>query len=228
MSLEGLTMFKKSKFILKSLLLLSTVVTTNVSATELESMIPTTLTGKLNYATLNYWVDTPDGHRYELLINETNEPFIMDKVGEKITLNGAVLTYSDKSQFFQPKFERAPQAKPLILTKGTNDDAASLYLDSNKIYTSEEYVDVGVEKEFPISNGKVSLVWLSTGGTACPAMFMYVVARQNSLPLMTSEFGNCSDIPTITNNKKEITVSLPGNPAQTWAFDLSDFRLYEK
>ncbi|WP_238030096.1 MULTISPECIES: hypothetical protein [unclassified Photobacterium] len=221
-------MLKKSQFFLKSLLLLSSVVTTNVNATELESMIPITLTGTLNYATLNYWLEMPDGQSYELRINDTNEPFIMDKVGEKITLNGAILTYSDKSQYFQPKFEEGPQVKPLKFTKSTDDGNASLYLDSNEIYSSDEYGNLGIEKEFPIDNGKVSLVWLSTGGTACPAMFMYVVARQNSLPLITSEFGNCSDIPTITNDNKTITVALPGNPAQTWLFDLNNFRLYEK
>ena len=228
MSLEGFTMFKKSQLFLQSLLLLGAVAAVPAHGAELESMIPAKLTGKLNYATLNYWLVTPEGNSFELRINENNEPFIMDKVGKEITLKGAILTYTDKSQYFQPKFDQAPQAKPLKFTKSTGDGTASLYLDDNEIYASDEYGNLGVEKEFPIADGKVSLIWLSTGGTACPAMFMYVVARQDSLPLITTEFGNCSDMPTITNNKDDITVALPGNPAQTWVFDLNNFKLSEK
>ncbi len=228
MSLEGFIMFKKSQLFLQSLLLLGAVAAVPTYATELESMIPATLTGKLNYATLNYWLVTPEGSSYELRINDNNEPFIMDKIGQEITLKGAILTYTDNSQYFQPKFDQGPQVKPLKFTKNTEDGTASLYLDDNEIYASDEYGNLGIEKEFPIADGKVSLIWLSTGGTACPAMFMYVVARQDSLPLITTEFGNCSDIPTITNNKDKITVALPGNPAQTWVFDLNNFKLSEK
>ena len=56
--------------------------------------------------------------------------------------------------------------------------------------------------------GDVVLVGLSTGGTACPAMFAWLDTRPGMIRI-TEVFGTCSDLPKVTWDAETVTVSMP-------------------
>ena len=58
--------------------------------------------------------------------------------------------------------------------------------------------------------GDVGVVSISGEGNACPAMFRIAYPGPSGAYLLTKEFGDCSDIPTIIFEEKQITVKFPG------------------
>jgi hypothetical protein len=58
--------------------------------------------------------------------------------------------------------------------------------------------------------GDVAVVSISGEGNACPAMFRVVYPGPSGGYLLTKEFGDCSDIPTVIFEEKQITVKFPG------------------
>ena len=58
--------------------------------------------------------------------------------------------------------------------------------------------------------GDVAVVSISGEGNACPAMFRVAYPGPSGEYLLTKEFGDCSDIPTVIFEEKQITVKFPG------------------
>ena len=58
--------------------------------------------------------------------------------------------------------------------------------------------------------GDVAVVSISGEGNACPAMFRVAYPGPSGAYLLTKEFGDCSDIPTVIFEEKQITVKFPG------------------
>jgi hypothetical protein len=58
--------------------------------------------------------------------------------------------------------------------------------------------------------GDVAVVSISGEGNACPAMFRVAYPGPSGKYLLTKEFGDCSDIPTVIFEEKQITVKFPG------------------
>lgn len=58
-------------------------------------------------------------------------------------------------------------------------------------------------------------VGLKAGGTACPMLYMLVVAKNKAMPFISSIFLNCSDLITVDKvNENGFILSLPGNPSE--------------
>lgn len=197
---------------------------------ELEAKVPGTLQGELGYASMQYWVTTADGKVVQLWSDEEADEQLMGKAGQQVNLNGATVTYSDGSVYFSPKFEQA-QAKAALkisLDKDEYDDVIRIKLDNQPVASLTDYYTAYVEREFPTQHGKIVLLQLGSGGTACPAEYMLVIARKDAQPLISPTFGTCSDMPEITTKGDNIYLDFPGNPSEKWAWDHSDYRLYQQ
>lgn len=197
---------------------------------ELESKVPGTLQGELGYASMKYWVTTADGSVVELWSDEDVDDHLTGKSGQQVSLTGATVTYSDGSVYFSPKFEfkATKAALEFSIDKNEYDDVIRIKLDDHWISSINDYYTASINKEFMTSNGKIALIQLISGGTACPAEYMLVVARHDAQPLVTPTFGTCSDIPEITTKGENIYLNFPGNPDQKWAWDHSSYRLYQQ
>lgn len=225
-------MYKKLSHFITPLLLSAALLAAPTFAQdlELESKVPGTLQGELGYASMKYWVTTADGEVIQLWSDEQVDERLMGKSGQQVSLNGATVTYSDGSVYFSPKFEQAIVKPTLEFTIDNNQDdyVASIKLDGQLISTINDYYIVSVDREFTTQNGKIALIQLSTGGTACPALFMLAIAHNDAQALVTPSFGTCSDIPDITTQGENIFMSFPGNPDQNWVWDNSSYRLYQQ
>jgi len=58
--------------------------------------------------------------------------------------------------------------------------------------------------------GEVAVLSVSEGGNACPAMFRIAYPGASGKYVLTDEFGDCSDIPTIIFEEKQVTLRFPG------------------
>lgn len=58
--------------------------------------------------------------------------------------------------------------------------------------------------------GEVAVLSVSEGGNACPAMFRIAYPDASGKYVLTQEFGDCSDIPTIIFEEKQVTLKFPG------------------
>ena len=61
---------------------------------------------------------------------------------------------------------------------------------------------------FETKVGDVVLVSLASGGTACPAEYVWLDTRPGQIRL-TDRFGTCSDLPTVTWDSESVIVTLP-------------------
>ena len=59
-------------------------------ALQIESKIPTTISGTLGYASLKYWIAVPGKGNVELLTDADNEGGLIELVGKQVSLNGAM------------------------------------------------------------------------------------------------------------------------------------------
>lgn len=197
---------------------------------ELEAKVPGTLQGELGYASMKYWVTTADGKVVQLWSDAEVDEHLMGKSGQQVSLNGATVTYSDGSVYFSPKFAQQVGKPALEFTIDNNQDdyVMSILLDGQLVSTVNDYYTASIDREFTTSSGKVALIQLSSGGTACPAEYMLAIARNDAQPLVTPTFGTCSDMPNITTKGENIFMSFPGNPDEKWAWDHSEYRLYQQ
>jgi len=58
--------------------------------------------------------------------------------------------------------------------------------------------------------GEVAVLSVLSGGSACPAMFRIAYPGSLGKYVLTKEFGDCSDIPTIIFEEKQVTFKFPG------------------
>jgi len=58
--------------------------------------------------------------------------------------------------------------------------------------------------------GEVAVLSVFSGGNACPAMFRIAYPGSSGKYVLTKEFGDCSDIPTIIFEEKQVTIKFPG------------------
>ena len=58
--------------------------------------------------------------------------------------------------------------------------------------------------------GDVAVLSVFGGGSACPAMFRIAYPDSSGKYVVTKEFGDCSDIPTIIFEEKKVTLKFPG------------------
>ncbi|WP_376869285.1 hypothetical protein AB5G97_02660 [Aeromonas veronii] len=66
--------------------------------------VPANIEGTLNFASMQFWIETSKGERIMLMPLDEDEPRLIPKVSQPVALNGFMLTYSDGSRYFEPSF----------------------------------------------------------------------------------------------------------------------------
>ena len=194
-------------------------------ALQIESKIPTTLSGTLGYASLQYWIEVPGKGNVELLTDADDEGGLIELVGKQVSLNGAMVTYSNGSVYFEPKFS-APTSPGLSISQ--QDDGTIEVANGEQVLLSTDmYHSITIKHEQPLAQGKAVLLELNTGGVACPVLYQLAVIRSDALPLLTPTFGTCSDLGKLKHDTNGFTLALPGNPAETWAWDSRTLTLHK-
>ncbi|MDH1994074.1 hypothetical protein N5J40_04385 [Aeromonas caviae] len=206
-----------------SLLLGSSLCTQAVAAeVELESKVPGTLSGTLGYASMKYWVEVPGKGNVELLPKEQDEGKLTDLIGKPVTLEGAILTYTDGSYYFEPKFASQPVMPSFTIKQRSEEDLTyDIYFGDWIVRTTDMYQFLSIAHQMDIPGGKVALLELGSGGVGCPTLYQVMVGSNNSPAMVSDEFGTCSDEGKLTTSADGFTLSLPGNPAETWKWDPS-------
>ncbi|MGR1254946.1 hypothetical protein [Aeromonas veronii] len=191
-------------------------------ALEIETKVPASLSGKLSYASMKYWVEVPGQGNVEIWTDDETYAALIDLVGTKVSLEGAMVTFTDGSVYFQPKLAKASAG----FTVRKNDELNFDVLLNGELLTHHDsYAGVDVAHQFAIPGGQVALIELFSGGVGCPVLYQLVVARQDS-PTMTSEtFGTCSDQGKLSTATNGFTLNLPGNPSERWVWDANSLTL---
>ncbi|WP_447830900.1 hypothetical protein [Aeromonas salmonicida] len=191
-------------------------------AFEIETKMPATLSGKLSYASMKFWVEVSGKDAVELWFNDEDYTALMELVGTQVAFDGSMVTYTNGSVYFQPKLAKASAG----FTVRKNDEVNFDVLLNGELLTHHDsYAGVAVAHQFAIPDGQVALIELFSGGVGCPVLYQLVVARQDS-PTMTSEaFGTCSDLGKLSPTTNGFTLNLPGNPDQRWVWDARSLML---
>ncbi|BCK64780.1 hypothetical protein KAM338_27240 [Aeromonas caviae] len=208
---------------LLSILLTCSVATFAVDGTfEIETKVPATLSGKLSYASMKFWVEVSGKDAVELWFNDEDYTALMELVGTQVAFDGSMVTYTNGSVYFQPKLAKASAG----FTVRKNDEVNFDVLFNGELLTHHDsYTGVAVAHQFAIPDGQVALIELFSGGVGCPVLYQLVVARQDS-PTMTSEaFGTCSDLGKLSPTTNGFTLNIPGNPSERWVWDASSLTL---
>lgn len=187
------------------------------SAPTVVSSKQSQIEGTLQYASLKYWVETVSGQQVELLAKEADEPHLMNLVAQHITLTGTLKTYSNGGVYFEPTLS-APASADIAINP--QDDGTIVVAHGEQVLLSTDmYHSITINHEQPLAQGKAVLLELNSGGIACPVLYQLAVIRPDALPLLTPTFGTCSDLGKLKHDANGFTLVLPGNPAETWAWD---------
>ncbi|MFQ2772131.1 hypothetical protein ACK3Y4_15525 [Aeromonas caviae] len=194
-------------------------------ALEIETKVPASLSGKLGYASMKYWVEVPGQGNVEIWTDDEAYAALIDLVGTQVSLEGAMVTFTDGSVYFQPKL-----AKPSTgFTVRKNDEVNfDVLLNGEPLTHHDSYAGVDVAHQFAIPDGQVALIELFSGGVGCPVLYQLVVARQDSPTMISTEFGTCSDQGKLSPEPNGFTLNLPGNPSERWAWDASSLTLHKQ
>ncbi len=191
-------------------------------ALEIETKMPASLSGKLGYASMKYWVEVPGQGAVEIWTDDEAYAALIDLVGTQVSLEGAMVTFTDGSVYFQPKLAQASAG----FTVRKNDEVNFDVLLNGELLTHHDsYAGVDVAHQFAIQGGQVALIELFSGGVGCPVLYQLVVARQDSPTMISSEFGTCSDQGKLSPDTNGFTLNLPGNPSERWVWDASSLTL---
>lgn len=176
---------------------------------EIETKVPATLSGKLSYASMKFWVEVSGKDAVELWFNDEDYTALMELVGTQVAFDGSMVTYTNGSVYFQPKLAKASAG----FTVRKNDEVNFDVLLNGELLTHHDsYAGVDVAHQFAIPDGQVALIELFSGGVGCPVLYQLVVARQDS-PTMTSEaIGTCSDLGKLSPTTNGFTLNLPAIP----------------
>ncbi|MBC7929750.1 MAG: hypothetical protein H7Z38_04190 [Rubrivivax sp.] len=89
-----------------------------------------------------------------------------------------------------------------------------LRLGGKKVYAVEGNMHAGFKAHFrELDSGEVVVLWVGSGGSACPAQFQFIRVEAAGKVIVTEEFGDCSDSPTITLQllpDEQISLRFPG------------------
>jgi hypothetical protein len=172
------------------------------------------LKGTLRYATLKYWVETAKGQNVYLSV-ESDSPLekkLMALTEQKVTLTGKYVTYPDKSRFFEVESITATSAAPFITVAGN-----TVQVNGEVVFQDEAAFSMSIKKSYKLAGKTVALVQVNSGGTLCPAEFVFVTVGTGGAATATEKFGNCV-IPKISKKGGKITLAFPGNPPVTWTY----------
>ncbi|QTL96457.1 hypothetical protein [Aeromonas jandaei] len=189
--------------------------------------VPANVEGTLNFASMQFWIETSKGERIMLMPLDEDEPRLIPSVSQPVALHGFMLTYSDGSRYFEPSF--VPVSTTLSTTsftivKNDNDSIVIRYGDETLLRT-DEYDAIKLTHRLPLANGQAVLFELHSGGVACPVLYQLAVAQTGALTMLSQPFGTCSDEGKLTPDPNGFTLDLPGNPSERWVWDANSLTL---
>ncbi len=186
---------------------------------------PATVEGTLNFARMQYWIETATGEHIMLTPEEEDEPLLLKKISQPVSLNGFKDTYSDGSIYFVPTFAPTPSSSsPFTIVK--NDDySIEIQQGEEVLQRTEEYDAIKIKHQLPLPNGQAVLFELYSGGVACPLLYQLAVAQQGALTMLSRPFGTCSDLGKFSHDANGFALDLPGNPSERWVWDSSSMTL---
>lgn len=112
-------------------------------------------------------------------------------------------------------------------------------LNRRTIATINEVASVSFYAHFmQLEMGEIVILSVSARGNACPALYRIIQLQSAERYVVTQEFGDCSDTPTVIQEPERITVRFPGYyalrdttmpgfrppPPKTWIFHNSVLR----
>lgn len=189
--------------------------------------VPANVEGTLNFASMQFWIETSKGERIMLMPLDEDEPRLIPSVSQPVALNGFMLTYSDGSRYFEPSFVSASAASSttsFTIVKN-DDDSIEIRHGGEVLLRTDEYDAIKLTHRLPLVNGQAVLFELHSGGVACPVLYQLAVAQTGVLTMLSQPFGTCSDEGKLTREPNGFTLDLPGNPRQRWVWDASSLTL---
>ena len=189
--------------------------------------VPANVEGPLNFASMQFWIETSKGERIMLMPLDEDEPRLIPSVSQPVALNGFMLTYSDGSRYFEPSFASASAASSttsFTIVKN-DDDSIEIRHGGEVLLRTDEYDAIKLTHRLPLVNGQAVLFELHSGGVACPVLYQLAVAQTGVLTMLSQPFGTCSDEGKLTREPNGFTLDLPGNPRQRWVWDASSLTL---
>lgn len=189
--------------------------------------VPANVEGTLNFASMQFWIETSKGERIMLMPLDEDEPTLIPSVSQPVALNGFMLTYSDGSRYFEPSFAPASAASSttsFTIVKNGDDNIEIRYGDE-LLLRSDEYDAIKLTHRLPLATVQAALFELHSGGVACPVLYQLAVAQTGVLTMLSPPFGTCSDEGKLTPDPNGFTLDLPGNPRQRWVWDASSLTL---
>ncbi|WP_279489737.1 hypothetical protein [Aeromonas veronii] len=189
--------------------------------------VPANVEGTLNFASMQFWIETSKGERIMLMPLDEDEPRLIPSVSQPVALNGFMLTYSDGSRYFEPSFASASAASSttsFTIVKN-DDDSIEIRHGGEVLLRTDEYDAIKLTHRLPLVNGQAVLFELHSGGVACPVLYQLAVAQTGGLTMLSQPFGTCSDEGKLTREPNGFTLDLPGNPRQRWVWDASSLTL---
>ncbi|MEZ6926426.1 MULTISPECIES: hypothetical protein [unclassified Aeromonas] len=189
--------------------------------------VPANVEGTLNFASMQFWIETSKGERIMLMPQDEDEPRLIPSVSQPVALNGFMLTYSDGSRYFEPSFAPASAASSTtsftIVKNG--DDNIEIRHGGEVLLRTDEYDAIKLTHRLPLANGQAVLFELHSGGVACPVLYQLAIAQAGALTMLSQPFGSCSDEGKLTPAPNGFTLDLPGNPSERWVWDASSLTL---
>ncbi|MGY4023350.1 hypothetical protein [Aeromonas sobria] len=189
--------------------------------------VPANVEGILNFASMQFWIETSKGERIMLMPLDEDEPTLIPSVSQPVALNGFMLTYSDGSRYFEPSF--APASAASSTTSFTivknDDDSIEIRHGGEVLLRTDEYDAIKLTHRLPLANGQAVLFELNSGGVACPVLYQLAVVQTGALTMLSSPFGTCSDEGKLTSEPNGFILDLPGNPRQRWVWDANSLTL---
>ncbi|HHQ4763140.1 hypothetical protein ACEUD2_03075 [Aeromonas veronii] len=189
--------------------------------------VPANIEGRLNFASMQFWIETAKGDRIMLMPLDEDEPRLIPSVSQPVSLNGMMLTYSDGSRYFEPSFAPSSAASSTAsFTIVKNDDYnIEIRYGDELLLRSDEYDAIKLTHRLPLANGQAALFELHSGGVACPVLYQLAVVQTGVLTMLSQPFGSCSDEGKLTPEPNGFTLDLPGNPRQRWVWDANSLTL---
>jgi len=184
---------------------------------------PATISGTLGYASMKYWIEERKGKIVEISydMNDSEiESKLLELIDKKVSLSGTMTKYSNDSEYLvisKSSFSSSGGKKDTGFTQDQEYGAHKILFNGKIIYKNDDN-SLFIKKEFSIGTDKVALIEISSGGTACPAEYVFTTVKGDGTFSSSAEFGTCSDIPKIVAKGNMITVKLPGNPPGSWTY----------
>lgn len=98
-----------------------------------------------------------------------------------------------------------------VSIRGNSDTGfMAMYVNGTKMVSDMSGTTPSFAQEWQREGRDIYLIAVGSGGTACPAEYRFLTVERGKLTL-SDEFGNCSDIPEVSEGAGEIVVKFPSN-----------------